>query len=509
MERVGTKLDENTLLVKQGYLMKESKHLGSMRRRWMVLNGTSLLSYKDPSHHNATETFDLSQYQSTHISGWDRFQITSPDNTHNKRYFKANSNQKMLEWVQSIQMIQKVHDENYTNAIKMCKCYVKTNSNHKMLISINPIFYDIKYEAKSRECIVKWNVFLSPHDLKKINIINCKLFIKVELNVFHKHMSPLIQFDSNNRQYQYKFDGLKTGTLYKMRMVMFQSEENDKQNIQQIQSVTPILFQFRTDFNYSDFIDDLMHPFRNSLVISGYLREIKNAFFEHAILNIIMSSMCTQINDQGFINFIYESNYDRNGICYFLGTHFGSQQWRNPAYRGAITLNCNTGWASGCLYDMLERTPRYSLTCHAKKEEIKLRNDNYYQYLKDMKERNECKQNICITIDFGSKLRITPNCYTLMVSSARRMVSSSHVFGYLRYWNLEASNDNRHWYVLKQHQNDETLKRNGQSHSWIINNCIDYYQYFRIKMTGKNARGNYRFTCIGFEIYGHAVFRKA
>eukprot|EP01083_Nonionella_stella_P054574 144062_1 len=39
-------------------------------------------------------------------------------------------------------------------------------------------------------------------------------------------------------------------------------------------------------------------------------------------------------NDQNVRNFVYSSDFDRNGICCALGTHFGTKQWRNPMELG-------------------------------------------------------------------------------------------------------------------------------------------------------------------------------
>eukprot|EP01083_Nonionella_stella_P316877 1151316_1 len=46
-------------------------------------------------------------------------------------------------------------------------------------------------------------------------------------------------------------------------------------------------------------------------------------------------------------DFVYSSDFDRNGICCALGTHFGTKQWRNPMELGLITVHSSSGWEYG------------------------------------------------------------------------------------------------------------------------------------------------------------------
>eukprot|EP01083_Nonionella_stella_P058113 152302_1 len=76
-----------------------------------------------------------------------------------------------------------------------------------------------------------------------------------------------------------------------------------------------------------------------------------------------------------------------------------------------------------------------------------------------------------------------------------------------RNWNLEASNNNRSWYIIKEHANDASLKKRGDAFTWKVT-CSEYYSYFRIRSTGGNAsvsRGtDYRLSSSGMELYGDA-----
>ena len=97
-------------------------------------------------------------------------------------------------------------------------------------------------------------------------------------------------------------------------------------------------------------------------------------------------------------------------------------------------------------------------------------------------------------IEFTNNVKIKPTYYSILHDT------NPH---YPRHWNFEASNDCDTWHILKQHKNDTSINRSRQPFSWQILNCNESFKMFRIHITGKNAFGNYRIMCHGFEIYGH------
>eukprot|EP01084_Bolivina_argentea_P173981 301367_1 len=157
-----------------------------------------------------------------------------------------------------------------------------------------PVISGIKCENVTRtECRVEWDAALSEQDLNRK--INSKLFMKIknvndEIDEKEREQldSELIEFDKNKRQYEHEMIGLKKDTLYKMEMVAFESKERDNENMKE-RCMKPVLFEFKT---------------------KGYDFDSKL--------------------------FVYESDYDKNGICYFLGCNFGKEQWVNPAERGLV-----------------------------------------------------------------------------------------------------------------------------------------------------------------------------
>eukprot|EP01083_Nonionella_stella_P130629 396453_1 len=99
--------------VKSGYLLKESKHLRTYRKRFIVLKGTTLISYKteQQSSNEITELIDLHEYNFLEESSAIIFFIASDDDE--ERAFRAESKKDMQEWVTCIRKV--FHDNhNYT-----------------------------------------------------------------------------------------------------------------------------------------------------------------------------------------------------------------------------------------------------------------------------------------------------------------------------------------------------------------------------------------------------------
>ena len=72
----------------------------------------------------------------------------------------------------------------------------------------------------------------------------------------------------------------------------------------------------------------------------------------------------------------------------------------------------------------------------------------------------------------------------------------------LRSWNFEGSKNGLNWICLREHKGDKSLQEKHDTKTWEIDNAIDFYQYFRIKMTGTDSSLTWFIFCSGFEIYG-------
>ncbi len=162
-----------------------------------------------------------------------------------------------------------------------------------------------------------------------------------------------------------------------------------------------------------------------------------------------------------------------DGIMTFLGRKFGAEQWMNPAVRGFVKLDCS-GLDSGA---SIERV----LDCFPVGPCLSPKESPWIQF------------------DFGQKLRVRPSAYALIHS-----VECNDRF--LRNWVFEGSEDGDHWTALKDHEKDTTLREKGQSHTWPLFEVQEFYQKFRVRMTGMDSSGEHGLMrCPGLEMYGLLV----
>eukprot|EP01084_Bolivina_argentea_P238680 400984_1 len=178
--------------------------------------------------------------------------------------------------------------------------------------------------------------------------------------------------------------------------------------------------------------------------------------------------------------FVYVNDYDKNGICYALATNFNKTKWINPARKKLISLK-SSGWneQSESIDYMVSRTSVNTSTLP--------------------------KENAWIRFDFGGNIKISPTAYTLRHSKDKNAC-------YLRNWNLMGSIDGVYWKKIMQHGStlfsDKSLYKPGQSCTWIIKNCYEYYRFFKIEMTAKNSSWSWLICVNGFEIYGYLKMKK-
>eukprot|EP00794_Sanderia_malayensis_P020162 gene20162-22137_t len=182
--------------------------------------------------------------------------------------------------------------------------------------------------------------------------------------------------------------------------------------------------------------------------------------------------------NKGALTFNYESDFDANGIVYWVGTNARSfDDWINPAQYGLMVVASSDG--RGLPYgkpdDVLSREAA-ALNCHTRDD-----------------------KNSWFIIDAG--LWITPTAYTLR-----------HARGYgrsaLRNWTFQGSKEGQTWTTLFTHTNDASLNEPGSTATWVIDSPStsegdQAWRMFRIQQTGPNASGQTHYLSLsGFEIYG-------
>eukprot|EP00483_Globobulimina_turgida_P011952 UN11974 len=207
---------------------------------------------------------------------------------------------------------------------------------------------------------------------------------------------------------------------------------------------------------------------RIGTIIYGYLRSVWKSkqfdnivFLPYELIQIIFSMYS--------VAFIYESHFDKNGICYWLGTNFGkSSEWTNPSKMGLIKIRI-----SSLMYG---------------------RTDNIVGRLTDSEVCTIHRANSWVTIDFGP-YKIIPTAYSLRHGYGVGMAL-------LRNWYFEGSNDANKWVKIKTHRNDRALCYSYQLHTWNIPNCAESFKMFRIYQYGRNSSHDNDLCMNGFEVYG-------
>nr|CAB3252456.1 E3 ubiquitin-protein ligase HECTD1 [Phallusia mammillata] len=179
---------------------------------------------------------------------------------------------------------------------------------------------------------------------------------------------------------------------------------------------------------------------------------------------------------EGEKRFNYTSDFDENGIVYWIGTNAKtSEDWVNPAHHGLLFLTSSDGRSLpyGKLEDVLSRDTNPH-NCHT----------------------SDCV-NAWISMDFG--LWVIPSMYTIRHS---RGYSKSA----LRSWLLQASKDGLNWTTLITHNDDQYLNEPGSTASWQIPgqaNETKGWRHFRLQQNGKNSSKQMAYLSVsGFEIYG-------
>lgn len=221
------------------------------------------------------------------------------------------------------------------------------------------------------------------------------------------------------------------------------------------------------------------------LRLSGYkrFRILQTGFNSNNHLNLALSgiefygTLCTpsppEPDPTGSESFVYQEDFDGNGIVSFLATSGGRELYLNPAVRGRLGVT-----SSSIMSDSMPATAAVgneTVRCVTKP----LR-DSWFEF--DFKD-----------------ITIQPTHYTL-----RHYLSWDTEA--LRSWVLEGSNDRDLWITLSTHINDPSLQNKGDTATWAIplpeNN--EFFRFFRIRQTNRNSNNHYYLALSGFEIYGNA-----
>lgn len=183
-----------------------------------------------------------------------------------------------------------------------------------------------------------------------------------------------------------------------------------------------------------------------------------------------------------FIELTYESDWDENGVIFWIGSQGGTESFQNPTPTRGMT--CSMSSTEQGTPDMLtSRTPAQLYTSNV--------------------------QNSTIALDLGDDHLLTPNHYTI-----RHGFQSANY--YPRNWLFEGSADGQAWECLRTHTTDTTINSIQGTGSFAIDiteveskqDAEPKYRHFRMKNTGPDhSNSNYLMIC-GIEIYGQ-LYTKA
>jgi len=166
--------------------------------------------------------------------------------------------------------------------------------------------------------------------------------------------------------------------------------------------------------------------------------------------------------------FVYETDFDTNGILYWLGTNGKSTPYTNPSFNDIVTVTPSS-IAGGTPQGFIEHTHREAYCC----------------------------TNSCL----GSSVKIElPSTVIVTRYSVR---SDKHKGCKLRNWLLEGSKDGREWVELSRHENDTSLAESpGSTATWRTNPKNIECSQFRLVQIGPNSSDGLHLMCAGLELYG-------
>ena len=178
-----------------------------------------------------------------------------------------------------------------------------------------------------------------------------------------------------------------------------------------------------------------------------------------------------EIELNGGFKFTYESDFDKNGLIYFIGSNaLQADEWTNPVVSNLVEINTIDGknLTTGKQDDILNHES--VANCHT--------SDDCFSW---------------IVIDLG--VYIQPTYYSLRHSKGFNQSAP-------RNWSFMMSKNGEEWDVLIEHKNDKKLNEPGSVASWPITTA-ESWRFVRLQQNGKNSSDeHYHLSISGFEIYG-------
>jgi len=224
--------------------------------------------------------------------------------------------------------------------------------------------------------------------------------------------------------------------------------------------------------------------FRKSIEELGITQLLQEGTVERLKENIQKHFLKINLNNQTkTVCLEYTSDFDGNGLFYWLGTSGGTTEFKNPLAQKLVDVTstnlCN------------QNASQWIFEGHLASRDI------------FFKPPFSGPDSCWFTIDLLN-FRISPTKYTLRAASA----NTGYVPAAPRNWLLEGSVDGNQWTTLSDHKNDTTLATVFKATaSWTLQNPQEeYFRFIRFKQTGyKNYYPPQYLNFGGLEIYGSVI----
>lgn len=168
---------------------------------------------------------------------------------------------------------------------------------------------------------------------------------------------------------------------------------------------------------------------------------------------------------------LHKSDFDQNGVIYYIGSKGQTSTWQNPFLTGDVELSASS-LQKGELASFIGRQTNEVWTEPVPSSWIAL-------HLK--------------------KWWLVPHAYTLRHGSNSNRDC-------LRSWILQASSNGEEWYTLARHTGDTSLNSPFATFTWKTENQTAEskrrYRHFRIVQTSLNAGHQNLLSICGWELYG-------
>jgi len=191
----------------------------------------------------------------------------------------------------------------------------------------------------------------------------------------------------------------------------------------------------------------------------------------------------------------YVSDFDTNGILYYLGTDEKRSAYKHPQERDMVECAPARIYSGNILQSFCHNT-----TYLFKEHHHIVQN---WHYIDDASMLDIFKKDLCMYIRFLHH-SVNPVKYTM-----RHGYPGGHA---MRSWNFEATNDSiqdaitkKTWVVLDERKDDNSISPTVLANTAtfeIQNPNVRSYHTFRIRLTGPNSSQSNYLMMAGFEIYG-------